>query len=217
VRVFPVDLDQPAPVVTRLDGLLAPDERDAPTSIRVARAAARIALADELDTDPAALRISRICDRCGHPTHGRPRLAGDDRISFSLSHSGTVAVVAIVAGRVRLGVDVEVVRPRRNLAALAARVLNDREHARWLRLAHDDERLRAFLGAWTAREAYLKAIGVGITTRLREVPERVDGWAHLPLEVGEGSVGALAIDRTDAGVVYGSVAALATPSVGTAR
>ena len=78
----------------------------------------------------------------------------------------------------RVGVDVEEVRPRRRLDALAARVLNDEEHAAWLRLDDADEQLRSFLRVWTAKEAYLKALGIGIATRLRDVPARVDGLEH---------------------------------------
>ena len=220
VRVFRVDLDQPAPVVAGLDALLSPGERDAPVRIRVARAATRIVLGRELDADPGGLRITRTCARCGHATHGRPALAdgtGAGAISFSLSHSGGAGVVAVTEGAVRLGVDVEEVRPRHDLAALAARVLNDDEHAHWLRLDGDDERLRAFLCAWTAREAYLKATGVGIATRLRDVPARVDGWHHCALELGADRVGALAIDRTGVDVTYGELPAFVTSSGGTAR
>src|SRR5258707_7110279 len=131
VRVFSVDLDQPADVVERLDALLAPDERDGPARVRVARATTRVVLAEALETDPARVEISRLCAHCGHPTHGRPTVAGDDRVSFSLSHSGSFAVVAVAigAGDARVGVDVEDVKPRRRLGALAARVLNDEEHA----------------------------------------------------------------------------------------
>ena len=154
VRVFSVDLDRPAGVVEYLDGLLATDERNAPPPIRVARAMTRVVLAEALGTDPERVPISRRCAHCGHPTHGRPTVAGDDRISFSLSHSGSFAVIALVDGAARIGVDVEQVRPRRRLGALAARVLNDDEHAAWLALGEDgDEQLRAFLRAWTAKEA----------------------------------------------------------------
>ena len=75
-------------------------------------------------------------------------------------------------------------RPRGRIDALAARVLNDDEHAAWLALDDADARLRSFLRTWTAKEAYLKALGIGIATRLRDVPARVDGWRTAALDVG---------------------------------
>ena len=216
VRVFSVDLDPPADVVERLDAMLAPEERNAPAPIRVARATTRVALADALGTEPDRVPISRRCAHCGDPKHGRPTVAGDDRVSFSLSHSGSFAVIALADGDVRVGVDVEDVRPRLRLGALAARVLNDEEHEAWLAIENDDEQLRSFLRAWTAKEAYLKALGIGIATRLRDVPAFVEGWRTSELSVGDARIAALAIDRTDFAVEYARLAPLATSNGGTA-
>ena len=197
IRVFEVALDQPAPVVDRLDAVLDADERAASARVRVARAATRIVVADVLGADPARLPISRQCAHCGHPTHGRPAVAGDDGISFSLSHSGSFAVIALAEGGANVGVDVEEVRPRQRLDALAARVLSDAEHAAWLAIEDADERLRSFLRAWTAKEAYLKALGIGIATRLRDVPSQAVGWGTHELDAGSNRVGALAVDQSE--------------------
>jgi phosphopantetheinyl transferase len=215
VRVFSFGLDVPAPVLRELDTLLAPDERDASPRVRVARAVTRTLLANALTIEPGAVIISRRCARCGHPSHGRPTVVDGD-ISFSLSHSAAFAVVAVTPGDVRVGVDVEAVEPRARLAALAARVLNDREHADWSEIPGESDRLRAFLRAWTAREAYLKALGIGIVTRLREVPTEVDGWRTDEIDVGESWIAALAVDRTEFDVTHRAVAPLATSSGGTA-
>ncbi len=216
VRVFSVDLDPRADVVERLDAMLAPEERDAPAPIRVARATTRVVLGDALGMDPDRVPISRRCAHCGDPTHGRPTVAGDDRVSFSLSHSRSFGVIALADGDVRVGVDIEDVRPRLRLGALAARVLNDEEHAAWLAIENDDEQLRSFLRAWTAKEAYLKALGIGIATRLRDVPAFVKGWRTCELSVGDTRIAALAVDRTDFAVDYARLAPVATSSGGTA-
>ena len=215
--MFTVDLDQPASVVDRLDRLLPPAERDAPAAIRVARAATRIVLAEELETDPVEVAISRECAHCGHPVHGRPTVAGNDRVSFSLSHSGTYAVIALAADGARVGVDVEEIRPRTRIDALAARVLNDDEHAAWSSIDDERERVRSFLAVWTAKEAYLKALGIGITTRLRDVPRTVDGWTTRPLDLGETRVGALAADRAAFEIRYETLSPSAMSSGGIAR
>jgi phosphopantetheinyl transferase len=215
VRVFSFDLDVPPGVATDLDARLPPEERDAPPRVRVARAATRMLLAYELEAEPAALVISRDCVHCGHPSHGRPTVVGAD-ISFSLSHSGAFAMLACAAGGTRVGVDVEGVQPRTRLDALAVRVLSEAEHAAWSRIPDEHDRLRAFLRAWTAREAYLKALGIGIVTRLRDVPARVDGWRTDEIDLGDAWIAALAVDRTEVDVTHVVTAPIATWNDGTA-
>jgi 4'-phosphopantetheinyl transferase len=217
VAVFSVDLDQPAVVVERLERLLPEAERDAPAPIRVARAATRIVLAERLGADPITVAISRECAHCGHHAHGRPTLVANDQLSFSLSHSGSYAVIALAGDGALVGVDVEEIRARARIDALAERVLNDEEHAAWSTLANEDERLHSFLAVWTAKEAYLKALGIGITTRLRDVPSAVAGWSTRPLELGEGRVGAVAADRSVFEIRYETLSAAAISSGGTAR
>lgn len=217
VRVFSVDLDQPSTIVAQLDSMLPAGERHASVRIRVARAATRIVLGRALGIEPGRLSISRRCLHCGHPAHGRPTVAGDDRISFNVSHSGAFAVIAIAADAVTVGIDVEEVRARHRLDALAQRILNDDEHAAWLLLDDADERLRSFLQVWTAKEAYLKAIGIGVTTRLRDVPARVEGWHTRALDLGPARVAALCVDRSDLVVEHDALSPLAMSSGGTAR
>jgi 4'-phosphopantetheinyl transferase len=196
VRVYAVDLDRPEAVVEGLRAVLPDDERDAPARTQVARAATRIVLGNMLGLDAEAVPISRRCEHCGHATHGRPVVAADVPLSFNASHSGPLALVAVLEGDARVGVDVEVVRPRRRLDALARRVFDADEHAAWLQLRDQDARLRAFLEACTGKEAYLKARGVGITTPLRDVPRRPEGWTLAALTPRDGFVATLAADRT---------------------
>jgi phosphopantetheinyl transferase len=216
VRVHAVELDRPDADVERLCALLTPEERDAHRRAQVARAAARIVLGDTLGMDAGAVPISRHCEHCGHASHGRPVVVAPVPVSFSISHSGPLALVAVSEGDARVGVDVEVVRPRPRLDALARRVLAADAHAAWLRLPDRDARLRAFLEAWTAKEAYLKARGVGITTSLRDVPRRPDGWTVAALTPREGFVAALAADRPALEIEQRELALDAMPSGGTA-
>jgi 4'-phosphopantetheinyl transferase len=197
--------------------MLPAAELDAPAAIRVARAATRVVLAEHLETDPIEVAISRECAHCGHPAHGRPTLAGNERVSFSLSHSGSYAVIALAVDGARVGVDVEEIRSRSRIDALAARVLNDAEHAKWSSLDDEHERVRSFLAVWTAKEAYLKALGIGITTRLRDVPSAVEGWTTRALDLGETRVGALATDRSEFEIRYETLSLQAMSSGGTAR
>ena len=88
--------------------------------------------------------------------HGKPFLPGGP--AFSLSHSGSLAVLAVSGGDV--GADAERVAPVRE--PLLSRVLTEAER-RWA--AEDPERRFAFL--WTRKEAALKYLGCGIARPLR--------------------------------------------------
>lgn len=94
---------------------------------------------------------------------GRPGTDGPGDVS--LSHGGGwIAVAATGSGR--LGVDVET--PRAVSASLAQRCLAPAELA-WLQQASGQARNTRFLRLWTAKEAYLKATGVGLARDPRDV------------------------------------------------
>jgi 4'-phosphopantetheinyl transferase len=181
-----VDLDAEPAVVDWLAPFLDERERGhadarqgvARTRYVVAHGALRVLLAERLGTEPAAIQYRYSCAVCGSREHGRPEIAAARAgVSFSLSHSGDVGVVAIAPESV--GVDVEVVRARRHGERVAERIMSVHDYARWRSLAAA-ERPRAFLREWTAKEAYLKLLGVGITRALRDVhaaPVRTwDDW-----------------------------------------
>jgi len=98
--------------------------------------------------------------------HGKPCLsAPHERVLFNASSSGPWALVAVSAGH-ELGVDVERADERflglEELARLARRVLTEAEQAALGRLPAP-ARARAFLRAWTRKEALLKALGTGLS------------------------------------------------------
>lgn len=123
------------------------------------RAEARAALGRILaialgEPDPPALATDE---------NGKPRLAVEPgRLSFNLSHSGGLALVAVAAGGVEVGIDVERLRPRRDLARLAARWL-PADDAAAVAAAGDEEREAAFYAAWTRHEARTKCTGAGLS------------------------------------------------------
>ncbi|HEY0277802.1 MAG TPA: 4'-phosphopantetheinyl transferase superfamily protein [Solirubrobacterales bacterium] len=94
--------------------------------------------------------------------NGKPRLAVDPgRLSFNLSHSGGLALVALAPGGIDVGVDVERIKERRDLARLAARWLPAAD-ALAIAAAPSAERPALFYSAWTRHEARVKCTGVGL-------------------------------------------------------
>lgn len=119
---------------------------------------------------------------------GKPQLAREPgRLSFNLSHSGGLALIAIAPGGVEVGVDVERLRPRRDLARLAARWLPGAD-AEAVAATVGPEREAVFYAAWTRHEARVKCTGGGLSG---PVPGP-DVVAHQ-LDVGDGYAAALAV------------------------
>ncbi len=88
--------------------------------------------------------------------YGKPELSGR-QVQFSLSHGGNWAVCAV--GNTPLGVDVE--RPRCSLA-VADRYFPKEEVERVRNLPPEEQKWE-LCRLWTAREAFLKALGCGLT------------------------------------------------------
>ncbi|EGV18916.1 4'-phosphopantetheinyl transferase family protein [Thiocapsa marina] len=134
--------------------------RHAPYRERYIRAHAglREILSRYLDASPRSLRFA-------YGPAGKPALADATvPISFNLTTTGDLALVAICAGAGRsadVGVDCEWIRPRHSIEAVAQRMFAP-EVLQTLASAPQDERLACFYRAWTALEADAKADGRGL-------------------------------------------------------
>jgi len=97
--------------------------------------------------------------------HGKPTLMGAAAaLQFNLSHGGAFALLALSrAGAV--GADVERVRPMDDCAAIAQRHFAPAEWRRWSQLP-PTQQLAAFFACWTRKEAYVKALGGGLSVPL---------------------------------------------------
>lgn len=128
---------------------------------------------------------------------GKPRLAvAPERLSFNLSHSGDLALVAIAPGGVEVGVDLERLRPRRDLARLAERRLPPADAAAVAAASPGPEREAAFYAAWTRHEARVKCVGSG----LFGPPPGPDVIAiQLPIDAGYAAAVAVAAGAAERG------------------
>ena len=89
---------------------------------------------------------------------GKPYAANLPAFHFSLSHSGSWAVIAW--GGSEVGIDVEKIVPGRNVHAIARRWFSP-EECTHLDSASDSD--AAFTTLWTARESILKYFGTGFS------------------------------------------------------
>lgn len=120
--------------------------------------------------------------------NGKPYLPGNERLQFNLSHSGSLALLAIGNGRA-VGIDLEPVRPRPNRVAIARRVLDESTVAALAAIADEGEQTACFTQAWTAFEARQKLTGNGIFG-----PRTVPAHRLIPFVPRPGWQAALAVE-----------------------
>ncbi len=93
---------------------------------------------------------------------GKPYIEGHPKIRFNISHSGDMAIAVISSKEV--GCDIE--RRGRYSEAILSRCFCEDERIYVSSSADPD---LAFTRIWTAKESFLKALGLGINAKLNEV------------------------------------------------
>jgi 4'-phosphopantetheinyl transferase len=218
VHVWRASLELPAPRVQALQHDLSEEELERAERFHfqrhqshfiAARGLLRTILGRYLKTEPRRLRFR-------YGPKGKPELVGGTSrraLRFNVSHSHDLALYAITHGR-EIGVDVERIRPDVAGEKIAERFFCPQEAAA-LRQLPDGVRQTAFYTCWTRKEAYLKAIGEGITLRLDQFevsvvpgepavllsihgdPKEASYWSLKELDPEPGYVGALAVKGHD--------------------
>lgn len=223
VHVWCSSLSQSADVVQQLSTLLTEEERERADrfqfehlrqSFILARGTLRVILSSYLNSEPGDLRF-------GYTANGKPYLSdpSDPKgISFNLSHSNDLVLYAITSGR-QVGVDIEYIRPIPELMDIAANTFSPEENYQ-LKSQAESQRLDAFFHCWTRKEAFIKAIGEGVSFPLdqfdvsltagkparllsiRGSKKEAAGWSMFSWQPTEGYVAALVVEGTGCSVTY---------------
>jgi 4'-phosphopantetheinyl transferase len=165
VHVWLVDLAPPEAEVARQERMLAAPERERaarflfPADRRrfiVAHAALREVGAAYLATPAESLAFAP-------GSRGKPALAAPSErwLCFNLSHSHEAAMIACARDR-EVGADLEAVRENVDCADIVARFFSPDERREWAALPAAVRR-EAFFRGWTCKEAYVKALGEGLS------------------------------------------------------
>ena len=214
VHVWKIDLDAGPDTPATLLELLSEQERGQARRFHhmrdrsgyvISHGMLRMLLGGYLDVHPGTIDVAVTADGKPYllPLPGRPS------VSFNLSHSGGLAVIAIAASP-EIGIDIECLDSDFPIADAACQVLTDTEFEA---LASLPEQLRipAFYRFWTMKEAYLKGVGTGITREMNsleitafpgkpayrcgaaDVPKGAGDWILFELPPIPGYAGALAV------------------------
>jgi|SRR5579863_10082783 len=158
------------------------------------------------------LRISQASLTFASDDYGKPRLkAGREAgLQFNLSHAHHMAVYAVARPRI-VGVDIEEIHRIPELPLIAKNYFTDQERL-LIEAEAPERRDQAFLTCWTRKEAYIKAVGRGLSIPLQSfdtsIPPSQIGCllpadAHSPIRTNwwltdlpriPGHVGALAVE-----------------------
>lgn len=209
VHVWRLALDQPESVLAEFRRTLDADELERAGRFHfekhrrhfvVGRGGLRYVLSRYLGLKAEQLQFA-------YGAFGKPALVGE-ALRFNMSHSHGVALVAVAADR-ELGVDVEHVRADFASDEIARRFFSPVEVEAFNALPQA-EQVAAFFRCWTRKEAYIKAIGRGLSEPLdafdvtlapdeaamllRASGQDVSRWSLFDLDVGEAYAGALLVE-----------------------
>lgn len=174
VAVWRVSLDCSEFVVEQLSWLLSADELTRANRFKfaqhrrrfiVARASLRRILGDYVACPPADLIFQTT-------SFGKPWIDTPLMLEFNLSHSHELAVIGVARQR-KIGIDVEYLDRRHSSLDIARHYFSSHEADALFSLPKEEQQL-AFLRIWTRKEAYIKAIGEGLSHPLRTFAMTLD-------------------------------------------
>lgn len=135
---------------------------------QIGHGALREILGGYLGIEPTAVEFTQ-------GPRGKPYLAAKGPF-FNLSHSGKLALIAVAA--TELGVDLEKVRHLESLTEIARKHFSVGEFAA-LDALDGAARELAFYRCWTRKEAYIKALGEGLSMPLDSFDVSLDEHGRL--------------------------------------
>jgi 4'-phosphopantetheinyl transferase len=123
----------------------------------VCRGMLRVLLGNYLGESPEQLEFS-------YSKYGKPELAANGSrvgIEFNVSHTDEFALLAFALNR-KIGIDIEKVRMDFNTLEISEHFFSESERTT-LRAMAPDKRYEGFFRCWTRKEAFIKALGEGLT------------------------------------------------------
>ena len=176
IHIWRANLDLSPQQIECLESFLSEDEIVRANKFRfarhhrrfvVARGILRKLLGSYLNINPKNLVFT-------YGNKGKPFLnrVAECPLQFNLSHSHEYALFGFTFKHL-IGVDLEYQRPMPDALKIARRFFSQQEF-QMIEEVEAERRLQLFFQLWTAKEAYLKALGIGLTDSLASVEIAID-------------------------------------------
>jgi len=166
VHVWSFLLEQTEEIYQRLQATLSDDERQRAAQFKFERLQKRFVVARGALRDILRRYLKVAAEKIAfeYEAHGKPKLTeanNQNDIRFNLSHAENLALFAVSRGRA-IGVDVEFIRPLADAEKIAKRFFAPRESSVFCALPAA-QKPAAFFNCWARKEAFIKAIGEGLS------------------------------------------------------
>ncbi len=192
--------------------LLSSDEKNRAQKFRftkdsrnfiAARGILRSLISKYLEINPAEISFQ-------YSEFGKPLFANNNSLHFNISHSQNIALFAFTK-KFNIGVDVEFVNPNIEVKDIATKFFSANEIMNLFALPEQEQTL-GFFNCWTRKEAFIKAVGEGLSFPLDKFevslepdkpakllathwePKAVSKWSMYSILPGSNFVGSLAIE-----------------------
>lgn len=169
VHIWRVNLEELDKDWHTLSSILSTDEQARANSYRfehlkhryiMGRSALRKLLGRYLNCSPISIRFS-------YNDYGKPSLSDNNSdIQFNVSRSQNIMLCAFVLNS-EVGIDIEAINPNIDFAAISQSFFSEQER----KALHEIDKNaidRAFFRIWSRKEAYIKALGKGLSYPLQQ-------------------------------------------------
>lgn len=210
VHLWRVWLDRNASLAEEFWSTLSADERQRAQRFRFdrdrrhfvsARGVLRNILGRYLQKSPAAISFD-------YNDYGKPAISSSQGPRFNVSHSNGAALYVFSLSR-EVGVDVELLRDDVTILEIAEGIFAASEIDA-LRSLPSGQQVQGFFNCWTRKEAYIKALGEGLTHPLDRFAVSLapnepahllntvdDGWSLIDVSPFPAYAGAVAVSGTN--------------------
>ena len=219
IHIYRSSLESSSELLKQYESLLSPDELQKAYRYKfekdrdhfiTGRALLRNILAKYLNQSPDEIIFS-------YSDKGKPFIKNSN-LKFNLAHSGGKAVFAF-ADNAEVGIDIEYMRELPDALQIAKRFFSEEEVNEILKV-RDDEIRSAFFNCWTRKEAFIKAVGEGLSYPLKDftvtlIPgdnpeikwikdkdDEVKEWSLVNIQTDENYISSLAVKAAEVILIY---------------